>query len=201
MSERATSGTAGARRVEGDDLADSLLVLRAQTGSRAALAELIRRHDARLRFYLRRLLGAAPGDADDLRQETWLTVVRKLHTLEDPGAFKAWLYTVARRHGLSWFRRRLREVPLDEAALEPPSTEERDEALPAAEVAAIYAAVERLPAGQREILSLRFLSELSYQELAQVLGCPVGTVRSRLHSAKQALRKALSTPSHGGSRA
>lgn len=174
-------------------LLERLLVLRAQTGSRDAFAELVERYDARLLFYLRRLLGTA-ADAQDVRQEVWLTVVRKLHTLDDPGAFRAWLYRVARRRGISWIRKRRAEVPLDdEAFLEEPVVEsESDEASFGPEdAAAVYAAIDRLAAGQREILCLRFLGGLAYAEIARVLDCRIGTVRSRLHYAKAALRAAL----------
>lgn len=173
-------------------LLERLLVLRAQTGSQPAFAELVARYDARLRFYLRRLLGSA-ADADDVRQEVWLAVLRKLHTLEDPGAFRTWLYTVARRRGISSLRGRVAELSLDAIAPEEqPIAQESEEPVAGPEdAAAVYAAIDTLPALQREILCLRFLAGLSYAEIAAVLACRVGTVRSRLHYAKAALRDAL----------
>jgi RNA polymerase sigma-70 factor (ECF subfamily) len=178
---------------DGDEaLGERLLVLRAQMGSRDAYAGLVERYDARLLFYLRRLLGT-PADAEDVRQEVWITVVRKLHTLEDPGAFRAWIYRVARHRGISWLRKRRVDVPLDEAALDEVVVEsETDEAgLGPEDAAAVYAALDTLARGQREILSLRFLGGLTYAEIAGVLDCRIGTVRSRLHYAKGALRAAL----------
>jgi RNA polymerase sigma-70 factor (ECF subfamily) len=177
----------------GDDaLVERLLVLRAQLGSGDAFTGLVDRYDARLLFYLRRLLGS-PADAEDVRQEVWLTVVRKVHTLQDAGAFRTWLYRVARHRGISWLRRRRVEVPSDQAPLEEASVAiEAEETDPGPQdAAAMYAALDALAAGQREILCLRFLGGLAYEEIARVLDCPVGTVRSRLHYAKAALRAAL----------
>ncbi len=191
----AADGDCGADsgRLEREALGERLLVLRAQTGSEDAFARLVARYDAPLRFYLRRLLGSAPADADDVRQEVWLTVLRKLHTLEDPGAFRAWLYTIARRRGVSSLRRRAAEVPLDALALEETAgaLESEEPDLGPEEAAAVYAAIDSLAPHQREILCLRFLSGLTYVEIAGVLACRTGTVRSRLHYAKAALRAAL----------
>ncbi|HLF57548.1 MAG TPA: sigma-70 family RNA polymerase sigma factor [Thermoanaerobaculia bacterium] len=180
-----------------DALAERLLVLRAQLGSQDAYAGLFRRYDARLLFYLRRLVGSR-ADAEDVRQEVWMTVVRKLATLEEPAAFRTWLYRIARHRGISWLRQRRPEVSLDEAAPhdEPVVERESDEeaGFGPEEAAAVRAALDTLPPGQREILSLRFLGGLSYAEIAGVLDRPVGTVRSRLHTAKAALRAALANP-------
>jgi len=177
-----------------DALLEQLLVLRAQLGARDAYAELVDRHDARLRFYLRRLLGPS-ADTDDLRQEVWLTVVRKLGTLQEPAAFRAWLYRVARHHAISWLRKRRPEVPLEDAGPEMESAADVDTDESAGfgpeEAAAAYAALDTLRRNHREVLSLRFLSGLTYEEIARVLDCPVGTIRSRIHYAKAALRAAL----------
>ena len=186
------TGDDGEPRHGSEALLERLLVLRAQMGGQEALTALVESFDARLLFYLRRLVGA-PADAEDVRQEVWITVVRKLHTLEDPGAFRSWLYRVARHRGISWLRRRRREVPLDEAVDEVAvelTVEEID--FGPEDAAAVHAALDRLGAGQREILCLRFLGGLSYEEIAGVLDCRLGTVRSRLHYAKAALRSILS---------
>jgi RNA polymerase sigma-70 factor (ECF subfamily) len=63
----------------------------------------------------------------------------------------------------------------------------------AEDAAQIHAALDRLPAHQREVLVLRFLEDMSYEDIARVIGCPLGTLRSRLHHAKRALRDALNT--------
>jgi RNA polymerase sigma-70 factor (ECF subfamily) len=179
-------------RPEDDALVDHLLVLRAQLGARDAYARLVDRHDARLRFYLRRLVGTFP-EADDLCQEVWLIVVRKLGTLDSPEAFVAWLYRVARHHAISWLRKRRIEVPLDEAGPEAEVVGRADDdpGVGPEDAAAMYAALEALSPSHREMLTLRFLSGLSYEEIARVVDRPIGTVRSRIHYAKAALRAVL----------
>lgn len=178
----------------GDEtLAESLLVLRAQTGSREAYARLVDRYDARLLFYLRRLLGNV-ADAEDVRQDVWLTVVRKLGALEAPEAFRSWLFRIARNRGISLLRKRRAEVPLDDAGpLEDVAAGSDDESagFGPEEAAAVYAALDGLSPAHREVITLRFLGGLGYDEIASVLDRPVGTVRSRIHYAKAALRAAL----------
>lgn len=184
-------------RRDDDPLLEQLVVLRAQLGVQDAYAALVERYDARLRFYLRRLLGAG-GDADDALQDVWLTVVRKLGTLEDPGAFRTWLYRVARHHAISRLRKRRAEVSLEDAGPfeEPAVPDDADEGagFSPEQAAAIYAALDRLSPSHREILTLRFLGGLTYEQIAGVVDRPVGTVRSRVHYAKAALRAAVAAP-------
>lgn len=174
-------------------LAEQLLVLRAQLGGREAWTTLIHRYHARLVFYLRRLLGSV-ADAEDVVQDVWLTVVRKLHTLDEPAAFRAWLYRIARHRALSALRRRRREIPWDdagdlgEAVI---ATTDDDDGFAPEEAAAVYAALDQLSPLHRDVLSLRFLGGLGYEEIAGVMDCGIGTVRSRLHYAKAALRAAV----------
>jgi RNA polymerase sigma-70 factor (ECF subfamily) len=180
-----------------EQVAEQLMVLRAQLGSREAFSRLAARYDARLLFYVRRLLGPfREADAEDLRQEIWLIVLRKLRSLDEPAAFRTWLYRVARHAVISFLRRRRAEVPLDELAPreEPqaPDDGEQDLAFTAADAQAVYLALDRLSPSHREVLTLRFLGDLSYEQVADVLGCRVGTVRSRIHYAKAALRAVIS---------
>lgn len=201
-----------------EHVAEQLMVLRAQLGSRAAFSRLAARYDARLLFYLRRLLGPArEADAEDLRQEIWLIVLRKLRSLDEPAAFRTWLYRVARHRAISFLRRQRAELPLDAlgASAEPiaPDVDEAEPGFTADEAHAVYLALDRLSPTHREVLTLRFLGDLSYEQVANVLGCRVGTVRSRIHYAKAALRAAIPavlaehdapeqtlTPEAGGSR-
>lgn len=177
-----------------DRILEHLLVLRAQTQDRSAYTRLFDRYDARLRYYVRRLL-ASEADVEDALQDTWLSVVRKLHTLDDPGAFRAWLYRIARNHTFSRLRRTKREVPLeslDEQSL-PAQAAEDETSFADFDAAALHAGLERLPPTQREVLTLRFLESLTYEDIASVVGCNVGTVRSRIHYGKRALLAELTT--------
>ena len=171
-----------------------LQVLRCQAGDERAFAELFARFAERTLRYLRGLVGDA---AEDVHQEVWLSVYRGVASLADPRAFRTWLYRTTRHRAVDHLRRRRRERELV-ADLEADMVAERDETsapadedplaaatpLAASEIAAALAA---LPAPQREVLVLRYQDGLGYAEIATVVGCSVGTVRSRLHHAKRRL--------------
>jgi RNA polymerase sigma-70 factor (ECF subfamily) len=169
-------------------LYERVLVLRCQAGDEAAFAELVERYAPRLRYYLRKLLGGSHA-AEDALQEVWLDVFRSVPRLADPGAFPAWLYRIARDRACRTLRS-LRHIPrrLADADL---IEEGKEETFSADEAARIHAALDELAPEQREVLVLRFLEEMTYEDIARVVGCPAGTVRSRIHYGKRALRRAL----------
>jgi RNA polymerase sigma-70 factor (ECF subfamily) len=168
---------------------ERLLVLRCQAGDGAAFGELVERYGPRLRYFLRKMLRDA-GAAEDALQEVWLDAYRALPRLAAPGAFPAWLYRVARCRAYRVLRRRGRpHVPLEEAQeAEAPADGEE---FSAEDAARIHAALEWLAPEHREVLVLRFLEDMSYEDVARVTGCALGTVKSRLYHAKRALRRAL----------
>jgi RNA polymerase sigma-70 factor (ECF subfamily) len=172
-----------------DRIYERLLVLRCQTGDEWAFAEMVERFGPRVHYFLRKLLGEASA-AEDVLQDVWLDVFRGLPRLAQAGAFTAWLYRVARDRAYRVLRRRrpaLRSLDDCEQAAAP-----AEEATFSAEDAArVHAALDELEPEHREVLVLRFLEDLSYEEVARVVGCPVGTVRSRLHYAKRALATVL----------
>jgi RNA polymerase sigma-70 factor (ECF subfamily) len=147
--------------------------------------------------YLNGLLGDR-GDAEDVQQEVWLSVYRNLSGLANPGAFRTWLFRITRHRALNWLRstRRERELvvdtPVEEMDLPTGDVDARD----AIDVDAIAGALNGLPPPQREVLLLRYQDDLSYTEIAMVIGTTVGTVRSRLHYAKRRL-ETLITNSQG----
>jgi RNA polymerase sigma-70 factor, ECF subfamily len=142
-------------------------------------------HGGALLRYLRGLTGR--GDlAEDLLQETFVQAIRGLHQLRDVDSPRAWLFAIARHLGLNAIRRRRVTLPL---------SEDLDAAAPACEEdprpERVRRAILDLPELQREALQLRLREGLSYEEIAAVLGVPVGTVRSRLHHAVRNLRERL----------
>lgn len=172
-----------------DRIYEQILIVRCQTGDEAAFGELVARYGPRLRYFLRKLL-ADSDRADDLLQEVWCDICRYLPRLAEVTAFPAWAYRIARDKAYADLRRRRRLPALvenDQLAEISDDTEafSRDEA------ARIHAALDRLPAAQREVIVLRFLEDLAYEDIARIVRCPVGTVRSRLHHAKQSLRRLL----------
>ena len=170
-------------------LHERVLVLRIQSGDEYAFAELVERYHARLYAYLRMLFGSV-DQVDDALQEVWFDVYRSVPKLADPIAFSAWVYRIAHNRAMRELReRRLLHVPLNENEL----VDEAGDTDSISEVDAdqIHIALNRLAPEHREVLVLRFMNDMSYEEIATVTECPVGTVRSRLHYAKRALRQAL----------
>ena len=174
-----------------DRLYESLLVLRCQTGDEAAFAELIERYHPRLRLFLRRMLRDEHA-SDDVLQDVWLDVYRAMGKLRDPGALAGWLYGIARNRAYGMLRRRggIRTVSLEAEDLADVLAEPEPDAGPG-EAALVNASLERLPHEQREVLLLRIIEGMSYDQIAAAVGCEVGTVRSRLHYGKRALRQKL----------
>jgi RNA polymerase sigma-70 factor (ECF subfamily) len=166
-----------------------LLVLRSQAGDELAFDQLLQWFGGRTLAHLRTLVGDA---AEDVQQEVWLTVYRRLPALSNPRAFRTWLFQTTRHRAIDYLRARKRERELFEQAEVAPddvaavSTELVDLAGPS--VAAVF---EHLAPVHREVLRLRYEEDLSYAEIALVLGCAMGTIRSRLHNAKRHLQALL----------
>ncbi|MEW6251161.1 MAG: sigma-70 family RNA polymerase sigma factor [Planctomycetota bacterium] len=148
-----------------------------------SLEQLYQQHGPHVLAYLRRRTGDVHR-AEDLLQETFAAAARRPERVRRAASARAWLFGIARRMALSLRRTRTW------AAL--PA---RDQAVPAAQVdprlERLREAIAGLPDSLRETLELRLREELSYEEIATVLGIPVGTVRSRLHNAVRLLRREL----------
>jgi RNA polymerase sigma-70 factor (ECF subfamily) len=168
------------------------VLARVAAGDRAALAELYARHRRPLLAYLRSLVGD-PGLAEEVLQDTLLAAWTGAGGYGGRASVRAWLLGIARRRAHDAQRRRtIRAV--DASALEPlpaPEPEPESLAIAAAEREELRAAMERLSSAHREVLVLNFVEELPYHDIADVLGVPIGTVMSRLHHAKRALRAEL----------
>jgi RNA polymerase sigma factor (sigma-70 family) len=172
---------------------DVKLVLAARDGDGVALAALIDRHAPRIAQFCRRLAG--PHLSDDCTQDTLLLATLRLPRLRDPEAFGAWLRGIAIR---VCRRARLQAVG-DPLPLPPPTI--LDQAAPEEDVAGplalhdtiqtVRAAVDTLPAGQREAVRLFYLAGRSYDETAAQLGIPMSALKTRLHKGRAALRHHL----------
>jgi RNA polymerase sigma-70 factor, ECF subfamily len=176
-----------------DRLYDRLLVLRCQTGEETAFGEVVDRFGPRLRYYLGRMV-ERPEQVDDILQEVWLAVFRTVAKLREPAAFPAWLYRIAHNKASFEVRSRRRERLVEEPGFAEYSEKED---FSADDVEQIHVALAKLDREYREVLILRFLEEMSYEEIARVAGCPVGTVSSRVHYAKCALRREIERMNHG----
>jgi RNA polymerase sigma-70 factor (ECF subfamily) len=171
-----------------DRLYERVLVLRCQARDEAAFEEIVGRYTPRLRYYLRKMLGGAEA-AEDALQEVWLDAFRGITRLNDAGAFPAWIYRLARDRAFRDLRRRRSHVPLQDFDVVDEASDEAE--FSAEDAARIHEALDTLAPEHREVLVLRFLEGLTYEEIAGVVGCQVGTVRSRLHYGKRALRRVI----------
>jgi RNA polymerase sigma-70 factor (ECF subfamily) len=172
-----------------DRIFDTALLLRVQAGDSSALEEIIVRHEGPLRYYVRRLVNERATE-DDVVQEVWLATLRQLKGIRSGAALRVWLYRVARNLAVSHLRSAIvrKASPLEDAIEVP---EEDEFTLPAEDAVAIHQALGTLRVEHREVLTLRFMEDMSYEEMAAVIDCSVGTVRSRLHYAKKQLLQVL----------
>lgn len=167
-----------------------LLALRCRRGDREAMEELIGRFERPLFYYLRRLVDNE-ADAWNLLQETWIRAMGSIGRLRDPKNLAAWLYGIARNGAMGHLRRRYSREQLLDSTADLADVEDSTH-LPAFEDAEeVHYGLSRLSVPHRDVLTLFFLQDLTLEQIAEVLGVPVGTVKSRLHYAKFHLKAVL----------
>lgn len=176
-----------------EDILDELLVLRCQDGDADALRDLVTRWQPRLGRFAWRLTAEREA-ARDITQDAWLAIVRGLSRLDDPARFRSWAYRVVRNKCADWTRRRVVEQRAERdvrgsGALG--SGDRLNETDSAGELRRMREALTRLPDEQRAMLSLHYLDGMSVAEIAGVLDVPLGTVKSRMHHARNCLKQAL----------
>jgi RNA polymerase sigma-70 factor, ECF subfamily len=170
---------------------DAELVDGARRGDRGALETLLRRHHDRLAALCRRMCGN-DADAADATQEALLALVRGLPRFDGRSAFSTWAYRVTTNACLDELRRRSRRpTPLADLVEGASAGSGRDTADAVTTRVDVDAALARLPAEFRAAVVLRDLCALDYAEIAQVLGIPAGTVRSRIARGRAQLADAL----------
>lgn len=172
-----------------EQVVDDALVLAAQSGHVEAFERLVERWHPRLLRHARRLTGDTEG-AREAVQDAWLAVVRGLRGLQDPARFGAWVFCIATRRSADWIERRRRTrrntAGLNEASLASvPADAGTDDLGRTREM------LRRLEPERRALLALFYVEGLSVAEIACVLAVPIGTVKSRLHHARERLRAAL----------
>ena len=168
-------------------LEEALWVTEAQAGDADAFVRLVTRHEKPLLYYLRRLIPNA-DDALDLHQEVWLDAFRGLKSLQVPEAFRVWLYRIAHHKAARFVRDGIREERAVESLVQSRSEDSENDPEIALDAEALHQALQILPAHHREILMLHYSRDLSTQDLAVILDCPPGTVKSRLYHARLQLR-------------
>lgn len=170
-------------------LEETLWVIQARGGRLDAFTRLVNRYEAPLLYFLRRLI-RNPEQALDAYQEVWLDAWRGLPKLLVPEAFRVWIYKIARARAARFIRNEIREHEKLRAFSEADSINAAQPE-PTHDAEAVHLALEHLPPDQREVLTLFYLNDLTLEEIASVIERPVGTVKSRLHSARASLRRII----------
>ncbi len=174
------------------------ITLRCQSGDMSAFEDLVAVMERPLLYYATTLTGSQDIGLDVL-QDVWIKVLHGIRKLKDPGSLRSWLYTIT--HGVAvdrirrnTFRERAEQVELEDfQEVEEPSFAVED-------AAAIHLALSQISLTHREVLVLHFLEEMSIAEIATVVGCSEGTVKSRLHYAKRAMKEILSGGNYGSAK-
>ena len=179
---------------------DEELVAAVLAGDRERFGDLIERYQGRLVNYLFRLLRNA-DDAHDMAQEVFVKVYQVLDRYDAQYRFSTWLFRVAQNAAIDQIRRR--RLKLVSLSQEDPEGEARDWDLPALEKGpygemrnrergdAIQEAIDALPWEYRELILLRHMGELAYEDIAQMKQMPLGTVKNKLFRGRQMLKERL----------
>ena len=163
-----------------------------------AVSDLVGRYQHRLYRFLVRMV-QEPATAEDLFQQTWIRLLEKIGSYDSRPNFEAWLFAIAHNLAIDHLRRR-REFSLDEAddSGHTPSERLRSGGRDALERLLEFergelmaAAIAQLPPIHREVLTLRFEEEMKLEQIAEVAGIPLSTVKSRLHRALESLRRKI----------
>jgi RNA polymerase sigma-70 factor (ECF subfamily) len=168
---------------------DADLISRVRKGDVEAYNLLVSRWEKRVFNYLLRITGS-PDDALDLSQDAFLKAYQNIGKLDDPARFGPWLYRIAHNEAYSTFRKRRPETALDEGA----NAAIFERAAPGFSIdlaLAVTAALDRLNPEQREAVVLKVYEGFKFEEMAEVIGCPVSTVKSRLYTALDLLKAEL----------
>lgn len=183
------------------NLLDEQLVERVQRGDKAAFNLLVKKYQHKVVNLVARYVNN-PGDVPDVAQEAFIKAYRALPTFRGESAFYTWLYRIAVNTAKNYLTSQGRRPPssdveADEAesygggeALQEVSTPE-NLALTDEIKRTVFSAIEALPEDLRTAITLRELEGLSYEEIAEIMDCPVGTVRSRIFRAREAIDKRL----------
>ena len=172
---------------------DTDLIRQAARGNVEAYNLLISRWEKRVYNYLLRLVRNRE-DALDLTQDVFLKAYQNLRKLDDPGRFAPWLYRIAHNEAYSMFRKRRPEADVDE--VEPEGTGGGiavggSSVFPIELNLAVASALDRLSHDQREAVVLKVYQGFKFEEMAEILSCPVSTVKSRLYTALELLKVEL----------
>ena len=178
---------------------DKELIAQCVAGQTEAFGRLVERYQNRLYHTLFSLMGSEE-DARDVAQEAFVLAFQKLQSFRGDSAFYSWLFRIAFNASVSFRRKHRRTTSSLDAAHEQSGIEtadtspdtQPDHSLEVAEQQGLVrTALAQIAADFREVLILKEIEGLKYEQIAEIVGCPIGTVRSRIHRARQELREKL----------
>jgi RNA polymerase sigma-70 factor, ECF subfamily len=171
---------------------DTDLIRKARQGDVEAYNLLISRWEKRVYNYLLRITGDRE-ESLDLSQDVFLKAYQNIRKLDDPARFAPWLFRIAHNEAFSAFRKRRadREAPGTPELSADETNTSRTPVFPIELSIAVSTALSKLPAEQREAVTLKIYQGFKFEEMAEILSCPVSTVKSRLYAALDVLKTQL----------
>lgn len=160
-----------------------ILVLELQAGRKEALGELYTLLHASMRKYAAIRIDDAMV-AEDLVQNVWLQVSKRVIRLRDVSLFRSWLFKALRWEITDWHRKAAKEVVSSTLPEKPNCNSKNDDTF-------VLPLLEKLVDEEREVIALYYLNDISVREIALIIDCPLGTVKSRLHRAREKLKQLL----------
>lgn len=187
------------RRAESGELSEADAIRLAQKGDAAAFEQLYRLHSRRVYALCLRMVGNT-AEAEDLAQEAFLQLFRKIHTFRGESAFSTWLHRLA----VNVVLMKLRKKTLPETSLEETTEPDEETGGPRRDIGGpdalltgsidrvnLERAVEQLPPGYKTVFVLHDVQGYEHNEIAEIMGCSIGNSKSQLHKARLRLRELL----------
>jgi len=171
---------------------DRDLLRKAAQGNDSAFGELYDRYNVPIYNYLLRLIHEQTA-SEDLLQEVFVAAWQGAGRFRGRSSVKTWLFRIAHNQAVSWLRRNTKEQPSPQTAVELPESAPGDETTPEAQIIAswqegqIIEALDQLSEKHRAVVELTFVYDFSQREIADIMNCPTGTVKSRMSYALQRL--------------
>jgi len=171
------------------ELADNVIMFKVRDGEIGKLGILFERHHVPLYNYFLRQTGRRDA-SEDLVQEVFLRMLKYRQSYRGESQFTVWMYRIARNSWVDYYKKAKRELPWDEDADEPISDDPNpnDDLEESQKLSQLRAALAKLSPEKREVLVLSRFQDMKYEEIAELLGCAVGTVKARVHRAIKDLK-------------